>query len=120
MTEAGYWPEHPHPTPFPPFQGSTQMNVFGITDRRHFMVHAAGAAAVTVPGMSFISNLRANAAELKKKGKSLIILWMGGGPTTIDLWDMKPDHANGGSHKPKPTAVSGIRLPNTCRTRQAI
>ena len=57
------------------------MNLFGITDRRHFLKHAAGAAAVTVPGLSFITNLRAHAQEMKKKNKSLIILWMGGGPT---------------------------------------
>jgi uncharacterized protein (DUF1501 family) len=95
------------------------MNAFGITNRRHFMAHAAGAAAMAVPGMAFLSGLRTNAAELKKKNKSLIILWMGGGPTTIDLWDMKPDHPNGGSHKPKPTAASGVsiseHLPNLAK-----
>lgn len=84
--------------------------LYGITDRRHFMSHAAGAAAVAVPGMSFISNLRAAAPEMKKKNKSLIILWMGGGPTTIDLWDMKPGHANGGEHKPMSTAASGVQI----------
>ena len=57
-----------------------------------------------------MTGLRAKAAELKKKQKSLIILWMGGGPTTIDLWDMKPDSPNGGEHKPKPTAASGVQI----------
>jgi hypothetical protein len=79
--------------------------MFGITDRRHFMKHSAGAAAVTIPGMEFLANVRAAAPEMKKKQKSLIILWMSGGPTTIDLWDMKPGSPNGGDHKPKPTAV---------------
>jgi hypothetical protein len=79
-------------------------------DRRHFMKHAAAGAAVTVPGLNFMTNIRANAAEMKKKGKSLIILWMGGGPTTIDLWDMKPGSNNGGDHKPKPTAASGVEI----------
>ncbi len=86
------------------------MSLFGITDRRHFMRHVAGAAAVAGPGLTFLANLRANAAELKKKNKSLIILWMGGGPSTIDLWDMKPDHANGGEHKPKSTVASGVQI----------
>ena len=81
------------------------MNTFGITDRRHFLKHAAAGAAVVAPGMSFLSNISAQAAELKKKNKSLIILWMGGGPATIDLWDMKPDSVNGGEHKPKSTAA---------------
>jgi hypothetical protein len=84
--------------------------MFGTTDRRHFLKHAAAGAAVTVPGLNFMTNVRAKAAEMKKKGKSLIILWMGGGPTTIDLWDMKPGSPNGGEHKPKPTAASGIEI----------
>jgi len=84
--------------------------MFGTTDRRHFLKHAAVGAAVTVPGLSFMTNLRAKAAELKKKQKSLIILWMGGGPSTIDLWDMKPGSPNGGEHKPKQTAASGIQI----------
>ena len=36
--------------------------MFGITDRRHFLKHAAGAAAVTVPGMEFLAKVRAHAA----------------------------------------------------------
>jgi hypothetical protein len=62
-------------------------------------------AAVGLPGLSFLSQLRAKAPEMKKRQKSLIILWMSGGPTTIDLWDMKPGSPNGGDHKPKPTAA---------------
>lgn len=84
--------------------------MFGITDRRHFLKHSAGAAAVTLPGMEFLAKVRAAAPEMKKKQKSLIILWMAGGPPTIDLWDLKPDSPNGGPHKPIPTAASGIEI----------
>ena len=84
--------------------------MLGTTDRRHFLSHVAAGAAVTVPGMSFLTNLRAAAPELKKKNKSLIVLWMGGGPATIDLWDMKPGSPNGGEHKPKPTSASGVEI----------
>ena len=93
--------------------------MFGITDRRHFLKHAAAGAAVTVPGMSFLSGLSAQAAELKKKNKSLIVLWMGGGPTTIDLWDQKPDSPNGGgSAAPKPltTASSDVQITSSLPT----
>ena len=86
------------------------LHMFGITDRRHFLKHTAGAAAVTLPGMEFLAKVRAAAPEMKKKQKSLIILWMAGGPPTIDMWDMKPDSNNGGPHKPKPTAASGIEI----------
>jgi hypothetical protein len=93
--------------------------MFGITDRRHFLKHAAAGAAVAVPGMTFLTKLSANAAEMKKKNKSLIILWMGGGPTTIDLWDQKPDHANGGgaaAPKPLSTSASGIKITESLPT----
>lgn len=86
------------------------MNMFGITDRRHFMKHVAVGGAVAASSMSFVSNVYAQASALKKKNKSLIILWMGGGPTTIDLWDMKPDSPNGGSFKPEKTKASGISI----------
>ena len=86
------------------------MSLFEASDRRHFLSHAAGVSAVAVPGLNFLTGLRAQAAELKKKNKSLIILWMGGGPATIDLWDMKPEHTNGGSFKPVSTAASGISI----------
>src|SRR5256714_5525984 len=84
--------------------------MFGTTDRRHFLKHSMAGAAVTLPGLSFLADVRAKAPEMKKKQKSLIILWMAGGPTTIDLWDMKPGSANGGEHKPKPTAASGVQI----------
>ena len=86
------------------------MSFFGITDRRHFLKHAAGATAVTLPGLSFLSDLRAQAPAMKKKGKSLIVLWMGGGPSTIDLWDMKPGSPNAGEHKPVSTTASGVQI----------
>ena len=84
--------------------------MFGSTDRRHFLKHTMAGAAVTLPGLSFLADVRARAPEMKKKQKSLIVLWMGGGPATIDLWDMKPGSVNGGEHKPKNTAASGIQI----------
>src|SRR4051812_22095767 len=78
--------------------------------RRHFLGHVAGLSALAVPGMSFMQSLRAAAPDLKKKHKSLIILWMGGGPSTIDLWDLKPESANAGQFKSIKTAVSGIEI----------
>ncbi len=71
----------------------------GMT-RRHFMSHLAGASALTAPALMFGSALRANADDLKRRGKSAIMLWMGGGPSTIDLWDLKPGAATGGPFQP--------------------
>jgi hypothetical protein len=79
-------------------------------NRRHFLKHVATASALTVPGVQFLQGLRAAAPKLKKDNKSLIILWMGGGPSTIDLWDLKPGEQTGGEFKPKPTAASGVQI----------
>jgi len=78
--------------------------------RRHFLKHVAGMSALAVPGMSFVQSLKAAAPTLKKQNKSLIILWMGGGPSTIDIWDMKPGSKNAGEFKPAKTSVSGIEI----------
>ena len=59
--------------------------------RRHFMSHLAGAAALAAPATAFTNSILANATELKKRHKSAILLWMGGGPSTMDIWDLKPD-----------------------------
>src|SRR5438477_3773609 len=81
-----------------------------LPNRRHFLKHLAGLSAFALPGMQFVQSLRAAAPDLKKKHKSLIILWMGGGPSTIDLWDMKPESSNAGQFKPTKTSVSGIEI----------
>ncbi len=71
--------------------------------RRHFMNHLATAAA-TIPTLQFISHLRANAAEVKKNQKACILMWMSGGPPTIDIWDLKPGSKNGGEFQPIDTS----------------
>ncbi len=68
--------------------------------RRHFIEHLAGAAALAWPAMSFTSSLRAHAEDLKKRHKAAIMLWMGGGPATIDIWDLKPGAPTGGQFQP--------------------
>lgn len=72
--------------------------------RRHFMKHAAGASAMVGSALAMGHTLRLNAEELKKSRKSAILLWMGGGPATIDLWDLKPGAPTGGPFKPISTS----------------
>ncbi len=79
-------------------------------NRRHFLSHVAGLSALALPGMNFMKAMAKDAPELKRKGKSLIVLWMGGGPSTIDLWDLKPGAPTGGEFKPISTAASGVQI----------
>src|SRR5262245_53693309 len=50
------------------------------------------------------------AAADKKPAKACIVLWMSGGPSQTDTWDLKPDHKNGGPSKETATAVPGLRI----------
>ena len=75
--------------------------------RRHFMQHLAGSSAAVGASMTLGHAIRANAGEMKKNRKSAILLWMGGGPATIDIWDLKPDAPTGGPFKPIATTGDG-------------
>ncbi len=68
--------------------------------RRHFMHHLAGASALTGSALAMGHTLTTHAGELSRNRKSAILLWMGGGPSTIDIWDLKPGSATGGPFKP--------------------
>jgi len=78
----------------------------GMT-RRHFLSHLAGASSLAVPALSLTQSLVAHAATLQRNHKSCILLWMGGAPPTIDIWDMKPDSPTGGPNKPISTTGEG-------------
>ena len=81
----------------------------GMT-RRHFLGHMA-TTALAVPAMHFAGALEANAQQLRKQNKSMILLWMGGGPSHIDTWDLKPEsEKNGGPFKPIATSASGVQI----------
>lgn len=79
-------------------------------NRRHFLSHVAGAAALAVPSVSFVQNLRAVETNLKKANKSLVIFWMGGGPSHMDLWDLKPGAQTGGDFKKIKTTAPGVEI----------
>jgi hypothetical protein len=73
----------------------------------------AGLAGLTLPGL-----LRAQAAAvdsrqpLKRTGKSVILLWMTGGPSHIDTWDVKPEMPREirGPFGHIPTALPGVHI----------
>ncbi|MCA8999927.1 MAG: DUF1501 domain-containing protein [Planctomycetaceae bacterium] len=71
----------------------------GMT-RRHFMNHMMMGGATVLGASHFLSHLQANAAEVSRNQKACILIWLGGGPPTIDMWDLKPGSKNGGEFKP--------------------
>jgi hypothetical protein len=77
-------------------------------NRRDFL-RLSLAAAYGVSYSGWLPRL-ASAAEGTPKHKSCILLWMAGGPTQTDTFDLKPGHANGGPSKAIDTATRGIQI----------
>ena len=66
----------------------------------YFIMKRRGFIATTAGVLGLLNSLEANQDELKKNGKSAILLWMGGGPSTMDIWDLKPGAPTGGPFRP--------------------
>ena len=81
--------------------------------RRDFL--KAGVLGVLGLSMTDFFRLKATAAlehDIEGKATSAILIWMGGGPSHLDLWDLKPEAPEEirGVFKPIPTNVSGIEI----------
>ncbi len=85
------------------------INHRGGFSRRSFL-HRVSAAAAVAGTLSFRDLMSLQAAELRKQGRAMILLWMAGGPSHLDTFDPKPKHENTGETKAIKTAVSGIEI----------
>jgi hypothetical protein len=79
-----------------------------ISRRDWLRLASFGAIGASLSG--WLESLAGAAAAHPARKRACILLWMSGGPSTIDLWDLKPGHANGGSYKEIATSVSGIKI----------
>ncbi len=68
------------------------------------------AGGLAFPNWGGLFNSRTAAAETGKRGKRCILLWMNGGASQIDTFDMKPGRPTGGPFRPIPTKVTGIQV----------
>jgi hypothetical protein len=77
--------------------------------RRYWLrLSAAGIAAHSMSG--WLGALSADAATDPKRRRACILLWMNGGPSQMDTFDLKPGHKNGGPFREIATAVPGIQI----------
>jgi hypothetical protein len=81
----------------------------GVIHRRGFL-QAVSMGTAGLATVSFSDMMALQAAELRKRQMSCILLWMAGGPSQMETFDPKPDHPNGGGLKPIATAVPGIQI----------
>ncbi len=84
--------------------------------RRDFLKLGAGAGLLGL-GLPDLLRLEARAAaqqggSLSRKADSVIMLWLGGGPATIDMWDLKPNAPESirGEFKQVPTKAPGVQI----------
>src|SRR5205085_806382 len=77
--------------------------------RRSF-VHCVSAGALAAGTLDFRDVMSVGAAELRKQGMSLIVLWMAGGPSQLETFDPKPGTEHGGGTKSIETSVPGISI----------
>jgi hypothetical protein len=75
-------------------------------NRRHLIKHALSSAIFANPASKLIAGLDSRS----RKNKSVITIWLGGGPSTIDMWDLKPESKNGGEFKPIQSSVPGLYI----------
>jgi hypothetical protein len=58
----------------------------------------------------WLPGLADSAAAHANRRRACILLWMNGGPSQLDTFDLKPGHKNGGPFRAIGTAVPGIQI----------
>lgn len=86
-------------------------NGHGIVNRRGFLKQlGAGAAGAGILSLSWRDLLIARSSELRKSGKSMILLWMDGGPSQYETFNPKVGSKFQGPAKAISTNVPGIEI----------
>lgn len=76
--------------------------------RRDFLRYVSFASGAV--GLSSWMPTLAEEIAAKRTSKHCILLWMTGGPSQIDTFDLKPNHPNGGVFREIETTVPGLKI----------
>ncbi|MFN9721508.1 MAG: DUF1501 domain-containing protein [Planctomycetota bacterium] len=93
---------------FGSFHGRVREGLVFQSRRSMLKAGLAGLAGLSLPRLLEVQANAVDAGQSMATGKSVILLWMAGGPSHIDTWDSKPDRPwiNRG-----PFGVTQTRLP---------
>ena len=95
------------------FSHHEQIRILSRGLSRRGFLHNVTATAAAIGTFSIRDLMSLQAAELKKQGKSMILLWMNGAPSQFETFDPKPDNAEvTGETKAIDTNVAGIQIAN--------
>ena len=92
---------------FGPFDGHSRQSL-RLGRRDWLQLCAAGAIGATTSG--WFGALAEDAVRRPERRRACILLWMSGGPSQIDTFDLKPGHENGGPFQEIETAVPGMKI----------
>jgi hypothetical protein len=79
-----------------------------ITRRDWLRLVSCGVVGFSASG--WLEALAADAASDPRRRRACILLWMNGGPSQTDTFDLKPGHVNGGPYREIPTSAPGVRI----------
>jgi len=77
---------------------------------RRDLIKATAMGALGLSTSNWLNILAARASETRQQTKNCILLWMAGGPSTKDMWDLRPGTTNGGPFRQIQTNVNGIQI----------
>ncbi|MFV1967727.1 MAG: DUF1501 domain-containing protein [Pirellulaceae bacterium] len=77
---------------------------------RRTWLQQAGMALFGLSASRWLPVLADQLAQNPRRRRQCILLWMTGGPSQIDTFDMKPGHAHGGEFAEIATNVPGVRI----------
>src|SRR4051794_37810860 len=82
-----------------------------MTRRDCVRIGAIGLGGLTLPDLLRLQGL-ASGLKAAPKAKSVILLFLSGGPSQLDMWDLKPDAPEEirGTFRPIDTNVPGTRI----------
>lgn len=89
-------------------RGASEGVVRQLSRRDAFRLASLGVVGWSMSG--WLEALAAQASVDRRPPRSCILLWMNGGPSQLDTFDLKPGHANGGPFKEITTAAPGVRF----------
>lgn len=87
---------------------STKRGTLQLSRRDWLRLSAFGVAAGSTSG--WLKALAEEAAGDPHRRRACILLWMSGGPSQTDTFDMKPGHRNGGPFQAIETSVPGVHI----------
>jgi hypothetical protein len=77
---------------------------------RRNLLQAAGLSLAGVSFSGWMPGLAKAAAADPSRRRHCVLLWMPGGPSQLDTFDLKPEHKNGGPIKEIATSVPGLKI----------